>query len=96
MARNAHLPFHFLHTVLQVARLEVLPVHVWYKDRRVGEEIVHLLKRSLSRLGLNGPEEDSIGKVAHDLFDALVQEESVEPEGSALRKRYRTSSRQSC
>lgn len=43
---------------------KVALVHAWYEERGVGEEIVHLLERTLGRLGKEAVEEDGVGKVA--------------------------------
>lgn len=48
--------------------LELLHIHRRNEERRLGEEIAHLLERSLGRLGEESPEEESIGKVT-DLKD---------------------------
>lgn len=63
------------HALLNI-NLEVLHVHGRDEERRVGEQVVHLLERTSLRLGLEGPEVEGVGEVADD-------EEEVEPPSDA-------------
>lgn len=44
---------------------KVALVHSWHEERSVGEEIVHLLERTLGSLGKEAVEEDGIGEIAN-------------------------------
>jgi hypothetical protein len=50
----------------------------WHEPRRVGEQVVHLLKRELLRLRKEGPEEYGVGEVANlkvkDQLPVIMQE----------------------
>lgn len=88
MARHAALPLDFGYSVLEIVLLVVLHVHSRDKDWRVREQVIHLLERTLSGLGLDGPEEESVGEVADDLYKVSkgkihkqnqTHEEDIEP-----------------
>lgn len=72
VASNTPLTFDLSHPMLQIMLFVVLHVHRRNEDRRVSEQIVHLLERTLGCLGLDGPEEERIGEVAHDLATESV------------------------
>lgn len=52
---QASLAFHLLNAVLQIMLLEIMLAHGGHEERRVCEEVVHLFKRSLRSLWLDGP-----------------------------------------
>ena len=58
----------FCDTALDICALPVTLVHARNEVRSVGEEVVHLLKRTLGGLGQEAVEEDGIGQVANLIF----------------------------
>ena len=81
--RNRTLPpLHILlllnpvHALLNID-LKVLHVHRRHEQRRVREQVIHLLKRTFLRLGLESPEVQRVGEIADD-------EEEVEAPADAL------------
>ena len=61
----ALLSFNLFHSSLQIVSIELNHVHGRNKHRRVCEEVVHLLQRTLSRLGQESPEENGVREVAY-------------------------------
>lgn len=55
MATNTPLGFHLRDTMLKIVLIPIAPAHARHKERRIRKEIVHLLERTLSSLGLEGP-----------------------------------------
>ena len=52
---QASLALYLLDAVLQIMLFEITLAHGGHEERRICEEVVHLLKRSLRSLWLDGP-----------------------------------------
>lgn len=59
------LRLNFGNSMLQVMRLEVGLLHPRNEQGCVGEQVLHLLERTLSRFREHSPEEEGVGQVAN-------------------------------
>lgn len=64
MRYGSLLHLNLVYPVLQIVTLEFDLLHAGHKERRFGEEVLHLLKRTLGRLGKDRPEENCVGEIA--------------------------------
>jgi hypothetical protein len=61
------LPLNLLNTPLEISSSKVMPTTASRnKQWRISKQIIHFLQRTTGRLGKHGPEEEGVGKVAHD------------------------------